>query len=552
MNLVLSSYPLTRESLQQLGGAGTLTTLTLSELRVHPLKDIFRAMRTTTGPMLTVVVQESSERAVLPLMLTLAGLSSVGRIEIRDLEARTVIEVSRVKALFGVLGTLSATFAGMVSIVRLSMTARRLMQSRPQKFERLSSFRALYLKSNLMLGVKAGGSIGHIAGVVNELLRINQGMTVLAPEPPPMVKREARFVPIDTLKSYGVPAEANHFRFNWNCVKSAADVLSRERFDFIYQRLSLGNLSGVLLSRRFGIPLVLEYNGSEVWISSNWGHSLKFKKLASLMEDCCLRHAYRVVTVSEVLAEELVARGVSRDKIIWYPNCIDPELFEPERYAAVRERVRQRLGAQVDELVVLFLGTFGIWHGAETLAETAKRYFSQADSGKPRLRFVFVGDGLRLSAVREILQEEIVAGKVITTGLVPQAMAPEYLAAADIFVSPHVPSTDGSKFFGSPTKLFEYMAMHRPIVASRLDQLGDVLNPAVDEKELSEDFMPSGQETAILTEPGNSEAILSALLFLRDRPDCRRSFATAARRRALERYTWERHVDEIMSSIRND
>ncbi len=58
-----------------------------------------------------------------------------------------------------------------------------------------------------------------------------------------------------------------------------------------------------------------------------------------------------------------------------------------------------------------------------------------------------------------------------------QSEAPTYLAISDIVVSPTVPNPDGSPFFGSPTKLFEYMAMGKPIVASDLDQIGEVLTP---------------------------------------------------------------------------
>jgi len=44
----------------------------------------------------------------------------------------------------------------------------------------------------------------------------------------------------------------------------------------------------------------------------------------------------------------------------------------------------------------------------------------------------------------------------------------------DILLSPHVPLEDGKRpFFGSPTKLFEYMAMGNGIVASRLGQIGE-------------------------------------------------------------------------------
>ena len=52
---------------------------------------------------------------------------------------------------------------------------------------------------------------------------------------------------------------------------------------------------------------------------------------------------------------------------------------------------------------------------------------------------------------------------------------PSLLDACDILVSPHVPLDAGAEFFGSPTKLFEYMAMGKGIVASRLGQIGEVL-----------------------------------------------------------------------------
>ena len=162
----------------------------------------------------------------------------------------------------------------------------------------------------------------------------------------------------------------------------------------------------------------------------------------------------------------------------------------------------------------------------------------------PRLRFIFVGDGLRLSAVRELLRTQTEAGDVIFTGLVLQHEAPAYLAMADIFSSPHVPSKDGS-----PTKLFEYMAMAKPIVASRLDQLADVLQPAVHLEELKGDWTPSGEETALLVGPGSADAIADALCRLQASPELRAALSQAARRKALREYTWRRHVDVIMASL---
>lgn len=550
MMTVLSTYPLSRQSAARLEAAAPTEYLTLSELRLHPPRQMLTKLRGLRTEQLRIVLQEDSERAVLPLMLTLAAFTRARTLQVDNLVDGSTRRIARLSALAGGLGIVAATLSGRWTIHRLGVLSRRLLAEVPLKFSALTAAKALYLKTNLMLGAKAGGSIGHIAGVANELIRRNPQSLVLAPEFPPLVSAQARFGEVPALQTYGFPPEANHFRFNDRCLATAREALLKERFDFIYQRLTLGNLAGVLLSRQFKIPLVLEYNGSEVWVSQNWGHKLRFAALAESIEQVCLRHAHRVITVSEVLADELVSRGVPRERIVWYPNCIDPEMFDPTRHQSSRQELRARHGISDDELVVLFIGTFGQWHGAETLAEAARQILAGAAGQTPRLRFIFVGDGLRLAAVRELLKAETVAGDVLFTGLVPQHQAPAYLAMADIFSSPHVPSKDGSKFFGSPTKLFEYMAMAKPIVASRLDQLADVLQPAVHLEQLDGNWTPSGEETALLVDPGSADAIASALRKLRASEGLRAALSQAARRKALREYTWQRHVDVIMDSLR--
>jgi hypothetical protein len=233
MRSILSSYPLTRDSTHLLSESGTKPrAITLSELRLLSPLNILAAVRAVDTEVLTVVVQEASEKAVLPLMLTLASLSRARRLEVRDLSAGTTVQVARIRAALGFLGTVAATISGQLSVARLNLLCRSLLRAPASKFGPLVGNKALYLKSNLMLGVKAGGSIGHIAGVANELLRLDARMQILAPEPPPLVKPDARFVPIDALHSYGVPAEVNHFRFNWNCMGTGARAMAQDKIRF--------------------------------------------------------------------------------------------------------------------------------------------------------------------------------------------------------------------------------------------------------------------------------------------------------------------------------
>lgn len=66
----------------------------------------------------------------------------------------------------------------------------------------------------------------------------------------------------------------------------------------------------------FRIPLIVEYNGSEVWVQNNWGtDGLKYSKLALDMEEYVLNSADTIITVSQVLQDELCERGFDKDKI---------------------------------------------------------------------------------------------------------------------------------------------------------------------------------------------------------------------------------------------
>ena len=111
----------------------------------------------------------------------------------------------------------------------------------------------------------------------------------------------------------------------------------------------------------------------------------------------------------------------------------------------------------------------------------------------------------------------------------------EVLAVCDVFASPHVPNPDGSPFFGSPTKLSEYMAMGRGIVASALDQIAEVLEDG---------------RTAILVPPADAQALARALETLVVDRDLRLRLGAAARRVVLERHTWHAHVGRTLAALR--
>jgi glycosyltransferase involved in cell wall biosynthesis len=140
-----------------------------------------------------------------------------------------------------------------------------------------------------------------------------------------------------------------------------------------------------------------------------------------------------------------------------------------------------------------------------------------------------------MHAVRQILSEGGAIDATVFTGLVPQEDGAAYLAACDVLVSPHVPNPDGTPFFGSPTKLFEYMAMGRGIVASNLDQIGEVLEHG---------------KTALLTAPGDVDELAAALMCLAVDRELRDRLGAEARRTAVSRHTWRGHTARTIDRLR--
>lgn len=100
--------------------------------------------------------------------------------------------------------------------------------------------------------------------------------------------------------------------------------------------------------------------------------------------------------------------------------------------------------------------------------------------------------------------------------------------------------------FGSPTKLFEYLSMGKPIIASDLDQVAEVVFPALHPKDLKVALVVH-DELGIVVPPKDVQAFVQAACSLIDCQDSQRLFmGFNARKKAIELYDWTCHVQRIM------
>lgn len=382
-----------------------------------------------------------------------------------------------------------------------------------------------YLRATPAAGTQPGGATSHINGVVKALLSLGTKVTFISnDEIAGLDKNTVTFHKV-TPDPDIMPRSAFDIFNGAAFSEAAANLIAASPPDFIYQRHCRFSWAGVEASLRTRVPLFLEYNGSEVWIGNHWDRT----EMLDLLERCerlNLQAASRIFVISEVERNNLENIGIPNEKIVVNPNGVDADEFRP---SVGGKKAREDLSVGDEKTLVGFVGTFGPWHGVLALAEAIALTPRDAN-----IHFLLIGDGSLRSEVENKLRDSGDLGRVTFAGVVKHERVPVLLDACDILVSPHVPLADGSAFFGSPTKLFEYMAMGKGIVASRLGQIGDVL---------------THDETALLVEPGNPKELSDAILRLASDETLLSRLGKAAREAAITSHTWQQNASRVLEAF---
>jgi len=108
------------------------------------------------------------------------------------------------------------------------------------------------------------------------------------------------------------------------------------------------------------------------------------------------------------------------------------------------------------------------------------------------------------------------------------------LSACDVLINSTVPNPDGSEFLGSPTKLFEYMAMGKAIICSNMAQMAKILEH---------------NKTAYMVKPADIDELMNSMKILIDDEKMRKILGKNAREEVLAKYTWDKHVERILERI---
>jgi len=249
-----------------------------------------------------------------------------------------------------------------------------------------------------------------------------------------------------------------------------------------------------------------------------WVAAIVYRLLRRL-ERTTYRMADAVIATNETLRAIAAERGpVPEERLFVVRTGTDSARLQPGPPEPALRGGRPHL--------VCYLGVMGRQDGVEYALSAAQRLLAR----RPRLaRFAFIGDGSHAGALRSMARNLEIEEDVLFTGRIPDAALCQYLATADVCLSPD--PANGFNELHTMNKTLEYMTMGRPVVAFDLVET-----------------RRSAGEAALYATPNDVGQFASLIEQLLDDPALRAQLGEAGRRRIEERLSWPHQAPNLLAA----
>lgn len=296
------------------------------------------------------------------------------------------------------------------------------------------------------------------------------------------------------------------------------------RPDIVYYRW-MDSPHALIFAKLLGVPCVCEVNGEPV---PQWSvnQSRFARELKHLLATFALKRCNRIVVLTEGLRILLRERyGVPLERIVVLPSGTDVQRF------AARDAVacRLELGLMPNRPYVGFVGSFYRYQGLDCLLEAmvvVKRVC-------PAAELLLVGDGEATEELKQRAKGLGLESSITWVGRVPYWEVPSWIGAMSVCVAPF----RGDRGETSPVKLFDYLACHRPVVASAIPSI------------VSTFTFDSGVQ---LVEPDEPRPLADAILVLLNDPGRCARLGRQGRQFVEERFSWTAIVEQLRQWVGTD
>lgn len=359
-----------------------------------------------------------------------------------------------------------------------------------------------------IIGLAHGGAGQHVlsltAGCNPRRFESTVAMTHSSPMRPQFEQAGVRVLPL-VLDHYG------GLRKNAVAFRQLADILKRERFDVVHTHTSVAGALGRIAARRYTRAPVVHM------LHTFAGHPYR-NRLSRIAAGVIERRLDRSTDWYIAGSRAMIQRGVSQrifteDKAVLISNGIDLAPFRIAHATSSGERLRSHSAASA--VTVGFLGRLEQQKGAPYLLHAASIVRRQ----NPRVKFLIAGEG-SLRPMLESLAKRLEVDDVVEfVGWKRDVV--EFLKQIDILAMPSLWEAFG-------LSAAEAMALEKPVVASRVEGLPEVIGDGV---------------AGVLVSPTDSGELARAILELAADPDKRHAMGRRGRARVESLFSLERMIE---------
>lgn len=362
---------------------------------------------------------------------------------------------------------------------------------------------------------KNGGQATHLREVVNNLSKLGNNVTLLCPK----FKRKNL---INCSKIIEIPAIRERPTKNTIIFQSIFSIfmlsyILNHHTDIIYIRHSPFNILPLLISRMMKIPCIIEVNYSL--------HELRMLMSnivicpIKIIDKLSLNLASNIITVADDLKWHIhTDYNISGNKIFVVSNGADIDKFKP----TLSQDARKLLMLDNDSKYVCFVGGIKRWQGLEFLVKCAPMVLEK----EPNTKFLIVGKGSYFNNIIDLVNKSGIEKNFIFAHNIPHNNVPTYINASDICVAPFCKGR-----IASPIKIYEYMACGKPVIASDISGIGNLL-----EKSFAGTSVPPNDVVSLAD---------NIIKLLRDEK-LRTIMGQNARKYIVENYTWNITAKKIL------
>jgi len=315
--------------------------------------------------------------------------------------------------------------------------------------------------------------------------------------------------------------------------KALINIIDQYNIDVIHVHDLPMVKTAITVAKKFNIPVIADLHENYPEALKVWRRGIKTWKRALLnlispvwrwkrLEKSILHRVDRIITVVDEAKEHYVKDcGISPEKITVIMNVEDLNEFDNLKidYSLVRK--------YEDNFVISYIGGFGPHRGIDTAIKAMSKVVEEI----PDAKLLLVGGKASKEYegyLRKLCKDLKIENNVEFTGWVDFNLVPSYISLSDVCLVPHLAS--GHTNTTIPHKLFQYMAMEKPVIVTDCKPLKRIVEEC---------------KCGIVVPSGDYNKMAEAIIMLYQNKEYARKLGKNGRRAVEEKYNWENEAKKL-------